>query len=338
MKEKNFWKSRNVLITGINGFVGSNLAKILIKRKAKVYGLIRNLDKTSMLFFENLDKKITLINGKLTNKDLLKRIINEENIQSIFHLAAQVEVGVARENPMSTWETNIRGTYNLLEAIRENSKKIDSIVIASSDKAYGDYPKSQLPYKENYALKPKYFYDTSKACADLIAKSYTESEKKLPIIITRFANIYRPGQLNFSALIPDCIRSSLGYSSFEPRSNGTDERDFLYVEDVTKLYLIISEALSKNKKLIGEIFNAGTEKSYQVKEIIKNIYTLNKGQKKLNKIYKMFNKKKTLSEIKYQLMDFEKVYNFFSWKPTTSMNKGLNITNSWYKKYLKKIN
>lgn len=338
MKEKNYWKFRNVLITGINGFVGSNLAKILIKRKAKVYGLVRNLDKTSLLFFENLDKKITLINGDLTDKDLLKRIISEENIQSIFHLGAQVEVGVASKNPMSTWETNIRGTYNLLEAIRENLQKIDSIVIASSDKAYGDYPKSKLPYKESYALKPKYFYDTSKACADLIAKSYTESKKKLPIIITRFANIYGPGQLNFSALIPDCIRSSLGYSLFEPRSDGTDERDFLYVEDVTKLYLIISEALSKDKKLIGEIFNAGTEKSYQVKEIIKKIYTLNKNKKTLNKIYKKFNKKKTVSEIKYQLMDFKKVYTYFSWQPTTNMTKGLQKTNSWYKKYFKKIN
>ena len=238
------------------GFVGSNLIKILIKRKAKVYGLVRNLDKTSLLFFENLDKKITLINGDLTDKDLLKRIISEENIQSIFHLGAQFWTGF--EKVVKELAPKNKELIN----IRENLQKIDSIVIASSDKAYGDYPKSKLPYKESYALKPKYFYDTSKACADLIAKSYTESKKKLPIIITRFANIYGPGQLNFSALIPDCIRSSLGYSLFEPRSDGTDERDFLYVEDVTKLYLIISEALSKDKKLIGEIFNAGTEELF----------------------------------------------------------------------------
>ena len=337
MLKENFWKSRNVLITGINGFVGSNLAKILIKKKARVYGLLRNLDRTSLLFFENLNRKTILIKGDLIDKDLLKRVIHEENIQSIFHLAAQVEVGVARKNPMSTWETNIRGTYNLLEAIREGKRAVDSILIASSDKAYGEYKKSQLPYKENYSLRPKYFYDTSKACADLIAKSYTECEKKLPIVITRFANIYGPGQLNFSALIPDCIRSSLGYSNFEPRGNGTDERDFLYIDDVVELYLIISEELSKNKKIIGQVFNAGTEESYKVKDIISSICKLNKNKKLLKKIYKKFDKKKTSGEIKYQLMDYKKVYHYFLWKPTTNLQKGLKKTNIWFKKYLKRI-
>lgn len=336
--KENFWKSRNVFITGINGFVGSNLAKLLIKKKANVFGLVRNNNKKSLLFFENLNKNTVLINGDLTDKNLLKRIINEENIQTVFHLGAQVEVGVARHNPMSTWETNVRGTYNLLESIRENSKNIESIIMASSDKAYGEYPKKKLPYKEYYALKPKFFYDTSKACADLIAKSYTESKKKLPIIITRFANIYGPGQLNFSALIPDCIRSSLGYSIFEPRSDGKDERDFLFVEDVANLYLTMAEQLTKNKKLTGQIFNAGTSKSHIVSNIIKKIYALNNNDVDFEKINKKFKSKKTIGEIKYQLMDFNKVYEFFSWKPTTSITKGLYITNSWYKKYLKKNN
>ena len=212
---KNFWREKKVFITGINGFVGSNLAKTLIKKGASVYGLIRNDNPHSFLYFEKLNKKVTLINGDITDLHLLKRVFIEEEIEHVFHLAAQVEVGKALEYPYLTWESNIRGTYTLLETVREIKKNIQSIIIASSDKAYGTYPIDQLPYKESYPLIPDYPYDVSKACGDLIAQSYCKNNFKLPIIITRFANIYGPGQLNFSALIPDCIRSALRIKYFQ---------------------------------------------------------------------------------------------------------------------------
>lgn len=335
-KIKKFWENKSVLITGINGFIGSNLAKYLLKNNAKIYGLIRKIDKNTLLFYEKLDNKIKLFSGDITDINLVKRIINEENINHIFHLAAQVEVGVAMRYPFSTFESNIRGTYSILEAARTSASKINSIIVASSDKSYGEYPNSKLPYKENYPLNPKFFYDTSKACADMISKSYASNPRKpLPIIITRFANIFGPGQMNFSALIPDCIRSSLKYSNFEPRGNGKDTRDFLYVEDVAEIYEILARELSLNKKLSGNIFNAGTNEKFKVEDIIKKIYLKNKNNKDLNKILLKLPKKKTEGEIKNQLMNFDKLNKFFKWKPKTTFNKGLDKTINWYKKFLK---
>ena len=181
--------------------------------------------------------------------------ISEEGINIIFHLGAQVEVGVALNNPYITYETNVRGTYTLLESIRLYPDSVQAVVVASSDKAYGEYAKEKMPYKEDYPLKPEYPYDTSKACADMIARAYSSSPSKLPIVITRFSNIYGPGQLNFSALIPDAIRSALGYSKFIPRGNGSMMRDFLFIEDVVDLYIRIAESLSKDKgNISGQIF------------------------------------------------------------------------------------
>ena len=171
MKKDNFWKNKNVFITGVAGFVGSNLAKNLVQNGANVIGLTKSKKVESLLFFENIDKKINLIFGEITNKELLKSIFLKFDIHICFHLAAQVEVGSANKYPFLTWETNVRGTYTLLETIRENKKKIKSIVVASSDKAYGKYPINLLPYKENYKLNPEFPYDTSKACADIISKS-----------------------------------------------------------------------------------------------------------------------------------------------------------------------
>ena len=238
--------------------------------------------------------------------------------------------------PFSTFESNIKGTYTVLEAARTSASKIKSVIIASSDKSYGEYPPSKLPYKENYPLNPKFYYDTSKACADLIAKSYAYNPNKpLPIIITRFANIFGPGQMNFSALIPDCIRSSLKYSNFEPRGNGKDTRDFLYVEDVAEIYEILARELSLNKKLSGNIFNAGNNEIFKIEDVIKKIDMKNKNKKDLMKIFLKLPTKKTEGEIKNQLMNYDKLFKFFKWKPKTTFDKGLDKTINWYKKFLK---
>ena len=164
MKKNLFWKNKNVFITGVAGFVGSNLAKNLLENEANIIGLTQNKKINSLLYFEKIDKRINLILGNITDKELLKSIFIKYNIDICFHLAAQVEVGSALKYPYLTWETNIRGTYTLLETIRESKKKVKSIIIASSDKAYGNYPLKSLPYKESYPLKPNFPYDTSKVC------------------------------------------------------------------------------------------------------------------------------------------------------------------------------
>lgn len=333
---KNYWNGKNVFITGINGFIGGNLAKILISKGANIFGLIRNQSKKSFLYFENLDKNTVKISGDLTDYNLLSRIIAEEKINVIFHLAAQVEVGVGMQSPHLTFETNIRGTYNLLEAIRLNKDLVESAIFASTDKAYGAYPSDKMPYKEDYPLIPKYPYDTSKACSDMLAQSYANEIYKLPIVITRFSNIYGPGQLNFSALVPDSITSALGYSEFFPRGDGSMIRDFIYVEDVVDLYIRIAEGLfNKPDTLLGEIFNAGTNDPLSVKEVIKKIYTYLDNQSDLNKILAQMKNAKTVGEIECQYMNFDKVNKYFNWSPHHSFDDGLIKTIEWYKRWNK---
>ena len=169
MTNENYWAGKNVLITGINGFIGGNLAKLLVEKGANVFGLIRNQSEKSFLYYEGVARKTVNILGDILDKELVSRIISEEEINVVYHLAAQVEVGVGMHNPFLTFETNIRGTYTLLEAIRLNSNSIEAAIFASTDKAYGSYGRDMMPYKEDYPLIPKFPYDTSKACADLIA-------------------------------------------------------------------------------------------------------------------------------------------------------------------------
>ena len=333
----NFWKDKNVFITGINGFVGGNLAEELINKSANVFGLVRNSNLRTYLYHMNIDSKVEIINGSITNKELLNGFFAENKIDICFHLAAQVEVGVAAKYPYLTWETNVRGTYSLLESIRESCPEISAIIIASSDKAYGEYPIEKLPYKEDYPLIPKYPYDTSKACADLISQSYASDLFKMPIVITRFANIYGPGQLNFSALIPDVIKCGLKNEKFIPRSNGSSKRDFLYVKDVADLYCTIAEKIYFNKdNYRGEIFNAGTNEEKSVKEVVESIYCLLKRDNELKNIQKRFAINPSLEgEINFQLMDFEKVEKYFGWRPQTLFMEGLNQTIRWFDDYLK---
>lgn len=333
---KGFWKERKIFITGINGFVGANLAKSLAHKGASVYGLIRNYNPHSFLYFEKINKIATLINGDITDFNLMKRIIAEEGIQHVFHLAAQVEVGTALEYPYLTWESNIRGTYTLLEAIREVEIDIKSIIIASSDKAYGSYPIEQLPYQESYPLKPEYPYDVSKACGDLIAQTYCSKKFNLPIIITRFANIYGPGQLNFSALVPDCIRSALGHSTFVPRTNGEHHRDFLFIDDVIDLYVLMAKKLSNNNSLNGQIFNAGSNDPVHIKSLIIKIFELVMEKEEFTNFKRQikFPKSKVHGEILFQQMDFKKINKSFKWRPQTEIDKGLRLSIDWYKRFL----
>jgi len=331
----NFWKNKKVFITGIDGFVGSNLAKELIIQKAKVFGLIKR-KKKSLIYLEKLDKKIKLYKGDIKNKKLLTKILKEKKIEVCFHLAAQVEVGKANKEPFSTFETNIRGTYSLLDSININKDYIRSVIVASSDKVYGTYPKKFLPYKEDYKLKANFPYEVSKACCDMISKSYAGELFKLPIIVTRFTNIFGPGQLNFSALIPDIIRTIILNKNFIPRGDGTAVRDFIYVKDIVSIYLLLAKKLYLNKNYAGEIFNAGTNKPITVKKIIEKILIENKKYEQLKKILALMKSKKTTGEIPHQFMDCKKINSHFKWKPSYTFEKGIKETINWYKKYITK--
>ncbi len=334
-----FWKNKNVFITGINGFIGGNLAKKLIKNHANVYGLIRDKKENTFIYYEELIKQLTLIDGDLQNRSLISRIIDEYSIDVIFHFAAQVEVGIGLSNPFYTFETNVRGTYSLLESIRQSKVKVKSIVVASSDKSYGSYSRNMMPYKEHYPLKAEYPYDVSKACADMISKSYSNDPFNLPIVVTRFCNIYGPGQLNFSAIIPDGIRSALKHSKFIPRGNGKQIRDYLYVEDVAELYMTISKEVFENPlKMKGEIFNAGTNKGYSVKEILSLIFSTCNNFKDLEVVIKKMKNKKTTGEITLQIMDHKKVNKYTGWKPKHTLSEGIEKTILWFKEYLKSNN
>jgi len=332
-----FWQGKNVFITGINGFIGGNLAKDLLDKGANVFGLVRNQSFQTFLYFESLEKEIIIIRGELTDKELLNRIMSENNINVVYHLAAQVEVGVGLLNPYLTFETNIRGTYTLLEAIRAHGELVESVIFASTDKAYGAYAADQMPYKENYPLLPKYPYDTSKACSDMIAQVYANEIFKMPIAITRFSNIYGPGQLNFSALIPDSITSALGFSKFIPRGDGSMIRDFLYVGDVVDLYLRIGESMAISpEKISGEVFNAGTNKPTSVKDILEVVYKLAGNKSDFEEILNLMNKKQTVGEIQCQYMNYDKVNEYFKWSPTHSLQDGLIKSIEWYKRWNKK--
>jgi CDP-glucose 4,6-dehydratase len=333
----NFWKDKKVLITGINGFVGGNLAKKLTTLGANIFGLVRIRNRKSLLFFEKIDRSISLFYGDINDKELLIKIITEQKIDIIYHLAAQVEVQTALINPYLTFDSNIRGTYTILDAAHLSRHKIKAIIFASSDKSYGSYSDKFLPYKESYDLRPKYPYEVSKACGDLIAKCYSIKPYYLPIVICRFANIYGPGQLNFSALVPNLMQTYYGYSNFVPRSNGLQIRDYIFVDDVIDLYLTIAKELYlKPKKLSGQIFNCGNNKKINARKVVKIIFYKHK-KNKLLKILKLMKNRKAIGEINKQYMDYKKVYKFFKWKPKTNFQDGIEKAKNWYQNYLKKI-
>lgn len=330
-----YWFGKNVLITGVNGFIGGNLAKKLVDSGANVLGLMRNAKRDTQLFYEQLDKKITLIDGNITDKDQIAGVISEERVHSVFHLAAQVEIGVGLTNPFLTFETNVRGTYSLLEAIRQSRYPIESIVVASTDKSYGSYPMDKMPYKEDYPLQAVYPYDVSKACADMIARCYASDVHKLPIVVTRFCNIFGPGQLNFSAVIPDAIRACLGYGVFVPRGNGEQVRDFIFIEDVVDLYLRIGEILGTNPQTIcGQIFNAGTNAPKKIRDVLEAVYMLTGRQRAFEDVLRDMKGKATTGEIDYQFMDYEKANRYTGWAPKHTFNEGLAKTIEWFRGYL----
>ncbi len=316
---KNFWQNKKVLITGFEGFLGSNLTLNLLSKGASIVGLDIQTDRKDTIFTPEEYKKIKVIKGDVADFTLVKKIISGSKIEIVFHLAAEAIVGKSHQNPLKTFSSNIEGTWNILEACR-NAKTIESIVVASSDKAYGSHKK--LPYREDAPLIGNHPYDVSKSCADLIAYTYFHTYG-LPVAVTRCGNIYGPGDFNFSRIVPDAMRSALSGKTLLIRSDGKFTRDYVYVDDIVNGYIILAERLNK-LGLGGESFNFSDENPITVIELVNKIFKL-LGKKP---DYKILNKANY--EIKHQYLASRKARTLLGWKPDNTLAGGLKKTLKWY--------
>jgi CDP-glucose 4,6-dehydratase len=322
----NFWQDRRVFVTGASGLVGSWLVEDLLNRGADAVCLLRDWVPQSRLLSDSKLAKSIIVRGDLSCPHSLERILCEYEVQTVIHLAAQTIVPIANKNPLSTFESNIAGTWNLLEACR-HVKSVSSVVVASSDKAYGDIP--LLPYKEDMPLKAVYPYDVSKACADMISNSYAKAFD-LPVAITRCGNFFGGGDLNWNRLIPGTIRSVIRGEAPSIRSDGTLIRDYIYVKDAVSAYLTLAECLTHNPILKGEAFNFSNETQRNVLDIIDLI--LNILESPLKPILKGDNQ----GEIQTQYLDSTKANNLLDWKPKFGLDEGMRETIIWYKNYFEK--
>jgi len=321
--ETSFWLDRPVFVTGGTGLVGSWLIKHLVDRGADIVCLVRDWVPQSELVRNRLIEKVKVVRGDVREQDVLERVLGEFEIDTVIHLAAQTIVTIANRNPISTFETNIGGTWALLEACRR-SPKVRQIVIASSDKAYGD--QEILPYKEDTALAGQHPYDVSKSCADLIAHTYAKTYD-LPVAITRCGNFYGGGDLNWNRIVPGTIRSILRGQNPIIRSDGKYIRDYFYVEDGAEAYIALAEALAANPELRGEAFNFSYEKQQTVSQIVDKILNL-MGSSLTPRILN-----ETSNEILAQSLDAAKARNLLHWTPFTGYEEGLQKTIAWYQEY-----
>jgi len=307
-------------VTGGRGFAGSWLAKGLLKSGADVVSLDREGARPTGLELHGIAADVNDIVGELHDHDLVLRVLRENSIDSVFHLAAQAIVGDANVSPVPTFQANIEGSWVLLEASRQAG--IEVVVVASSDKAYG--PHAELPYTETSALQPVFPYDVSKAATDLIARSYWHTYG-LPVAVTRFANLYGGGDRNFSRLIPETVTAVLDGRPPIIRSDGSPERDFLYVEDAASAYLAIAEALSQ-RRAGGEAFNAGWGRPHSVRQVIDLICELGPGD--VEPDYQ--GSGNPSGEIDRQYLDPTKIREVIGWQPQVDLRQGVQRTLDWY--------
>jgi len=324
---RNNWKNRNVLVTGCTGLLGSWLIGELINLKANVVGLVRDHVSYSRIYTEDLQRSMTIVSGNLEDYYLLERTLNEYEIEVAFHLGAQTIVPIANNNPLSTFESNIRGTWVLLEACRRN-KQVKKIVVASSDKAYGE--QKELPYIEEMPLMGRNPYDVSKSCADLIAQMYY-FHYHLPVCVTRCGNLFGGGDLNFNRIVPGTIRSL--YYGERPviRSDGKYVRDYFYVRDAAKAYILLAEKMD-NDSIIGQAFNFGNDTPMSVLRITNEIISI-MGCKDIEPV--VLNEAK--GEIREQYLSAVKARESLGWSPIFSLRDALAETVDWYKDFFQNI-
>ncbi|MFN8382148.1 MAG: GDP-mannose 4,6-dehydratase [Anaerolineales bacterium] len=322
---REFWLDRPTFVTGGTGLVGSWLLKRLTEAGANITCLIRDWVPQSELIRSGIIEKVNVIRGDIRDRDMLERVLGEYEIETVIHLAAQTIVTIANRNPISTFETNIAGTWNLMEACRR-SPKVKQVIVASSDKAYGD--QEILPYDENTPLQGQHPYDVSKSAADLIAHTYAVSFD-LPVAITRCGNFYGGGDLNWNRIIPGTIRSILRGQPPIIRSDGEYIRDYFYVEDGAAAYMLLAEQLAKRPELKGQAFNFSNEIQVTVREIVERI------KSNMNSKFPPEIRNEITNEIRHQYLSAEKARTELGWKPMFNLDEGLQKTIEWYKEFFK---
>lgn len=323
-EKEEFWRGRRVFITGCTGFLGSWLTAALLERGAAVAGLIRLREPESELVRSGLISRVEQIPGELLDYELLRRTLADYRIDTVFHLAGQTIVGVANRDPVTTFETNIRGTWLLLEAIR-HTPTVRGAVIASSEKAYGE--QLDLPYREEFALQGRHPYEVSKSCADLIAQSFAHTYD-LAIAVTRCSNLYGGGDLSWNRLIPGTIRSVLNGEQPVIRSDGSFRRDYLYVADAVRGYLMLAQNLTE-PGVCGEPFNLGSGCPVSALEVVRTIVALSETPNIepviLNEV---------VNEILDEYLSPSKAEKAIGWRPQYTLAGGLKEAMDWYKAYL----
>lgn len=322
----NIWRNKVIFITGANGFLGSHLVKRSLSCKAKVIVLIKEDIRFSLFKIEGLGSRCKIYKGDLSNSKLINSIFKNNRIDVCFHLAAQTIVGIANNSPTGTLKTNIGGTWNILEAVRTFGVK--AMVVASSDKAYGEHKK--LPYKEEAPLIASHPYDASKSCADILSRTYA-STYKLPIAVTRCANIYGPGDSNFSRIVPGTCSSIIKGENPIVRSDGTPLRDYIFIEDIIDAYFVLAKSLLDKKLNFGEAFNFGVDKPISVIKLIRMIIKISG---KIRLAPQILGKGKIKGEIDKQYLSSAKARRILGWRPKYSLQKGLEITYKWCQEHL----
>jgi CDP-glucose 4,6-dehydratase len=324
--EMSFWSGKNVLVTGATGLVGSWLVQELLLQKANVACLVWDSDPTSELISSGLIDETLVINGDLADITACEKAMSSSNCEYVFHLGAQTIVGEALQDPVRTFRSNIQGTWNLLEAIRKSKSSIKSVVVASSDKAYGTA--NTLPYKEDFPLHGDGPYDVSKTCTDLLAQSYATTFG-VPITVARCGNIYGGGDLNWSRIVPGTIKSLLMEETPILRSDGTFIRDYVHVDDIVGAYLFRAEQ-TETKNIQGEAYNFSRDEPLSVLDIYREVCSVVVGKYVEPKILST-----TTSEIKDQHLDSSKARKELGWNSNVSLELGITKTLEWYIKYFK---
>lgn len=319
-----YWDRKKVFVTGCTGLLGPWMTERLVQEGAELVALIRDRVSHSNFYLLGLDRKVSIVNGDVTDLALLERILNEYEIETVFHLAAQAIVLTANRSPVSTFESNIRGTWSILEASRR-SPWVKRIVVASSDKAYGEHTK--LPYDEGMSLRPTNFYDVSKASAELISQAYFKSYR-LPVAIARCGNLYGGGDLNFNRIVPGTIESTHRGVSTVIRSDGQYVRDYFYVMDAVEAYLSLAQHMDSLGGVVGQAFNFSNEEPITVLGLVERILK-RMGREEL--------KPEVLGsasgEIVKQYLSSRKSRETLGWKAAFSLDEGLDQTISWYRNF-----
>jgi CDP-glucose 4,6-dehydratase len=319
-----FWRDRPTLVTGATGLLGYWLTTRLVAAEADVVCLVRDWVPQSEFVRQGLLERVKVVRGDVCDYEVLERTLNEYEVDTVFHLAAQTIVGIANRNPLSTFQTNVQGTWNVLEACRRNPA-VHSVVTASSDKAYGD--QAELPYSEDTPLEGRHPYDVSKSCADLIAHAYAVSYS-LPVAVTRCGNFYGGGDLNWNRIVPGTIRAVVRGERPVIRSDGQYIRDYFYVEDGAAAYMLLAEELSQRPELRGQAFNFSNQLQIPVLDLVWRILS------HMESTLAPEVRNEATNEIRHQSLSAEKARRVLNWAPLFDLDEGLRRTITWYREFL----